>query len=219
MSISNKRLVRQVVLICGMLGVVFYFLHVIIGTLNYPGYDSFSQAVSDLTSDGSPSKYIARIFSGIYGLLSSVVSLGLFYLFRNNENRLLKCGIFLIGSMYLTSAIGYALFPLAESDNISDFQNIMHIVITILVVVLTIFSLILLILSFHANKEMIYLILSILTFVLLMLGAILTNSVSKEYFGLAERFSVFSAVIYLGVISYFGYSYKDNLSNEGELVK
>jgi len=206
-TVKSKSIVSYIVLILGFLSIIFYFLHVILGTINYPGYDSLSQAVSDLTSDDSPAKAIARTFSSIYGIFSSLVSLGLFFAFKSEKSKILKTGIYLLATMYLTSAIGYSLFPLANTGDISNFQNIMHIVVTILVVLLTIISMIILMISYKKQKLTLYLWLTIITFTALMFGAFATNIISPDYFGLAERFSVFSVVIYLGVISYFNYDY------------
>ena len=196
-----------VLLSVGVLAVIFYFLHVILGSINYPGYDFLSQAVSDLTSDSSPSKVIARFFSSFYGILSSLVMIGFLYTFRNEKIKILKIGVYLLSSMYIISAVGYALFPLSSDTNINNFQNVMHIVVTIAVVLLTISSLILLAISFKKINKLPYFILTVLTFAVLMIGSISIGLVPKAYFGLAERFSVFSVVLYLLVISYFNYDY------------
>lgn len=207
MKVLLGKRINEVILSLAVAGIIFYFLHVLLGTINYPGYDSLSQAVSDLTSDDSPSKVIARTFSGFYGLFSSLVAIGLIYIYRKEDQRLLKYGIICLSVMYLISAIGYAIFPLANTNDVSDFQNIMHIVVTGLVVFLTVIAISLLIISFFKLKFKLYFVLSVITFLMLMLGAILTNVVEKEYFGLVERFSVFSVVIYLGIIGYFNYDY------------
>lgn len=196
-----------IILIVGILSVLFYFLHVILGSMNYPGYDPFTQAVSDLTSDDSPSRSIARTFSGLYGICSSAVSIGLFYMFKSEKNKPMKIGIYTLGMMYLTSAVGYALFPLSSNENLASFQDIMHIVVTILVVLLTIISLFILIFTFKKTKQTFYFIMTVIIFSFLMLGAVLTNLVAPNYFGIAERFSVFSVVFFVGIISYFNYDY------------
>ena len=196
-----------ILLSVGILAVIFYFLHVILGTFNYPGYDFLSQAVSDLTSDGSPSKEIARFFSSLYGVLSSLVMIGFLYTFRNEKIKILKIGVYLLSSMYIISAVGYALFPLSSNTQINNIQNMMHIVVTIVVVLLTISSLILLAISFNKINRILYFILTVITFALLMIGSISIGLVPKAYFGLAERLSVFSVVLYLLVISYFNYCY------------
>ncbi|PKK98490.1 MAG: DUF998 domain-containing protein [Tenericutes bacterium HGW-Tenericutes-2] len=196
-----------ILLSIGILAVIFYFLHVILGSIHYPGYDFLSQAVSDLTSDSSPSKVIARFFSSLYGILSSLVMIGFLYTFRNEKIKILKIGVYLLSTMYITSAVGYALFPLSSNTDINNFQNVMHIVVTIAVVLLTISSLILLAISFKKMNRLIYFILTVLTFAVLMIGSISIGVVPSAYFGLAERFSVFSVVLYLLFISYFNYDY------------
>lgn len=192
-----------VILMFSGLAIIFYFIHVILGTINYPGYDSLAQAVSDLTSDDSPSKMIARFFSTLYGLFSSLTAVGLIYVHRRTKVKSLKLGIYLLSCMYIISAIGYGLFPL--SDN--NFQNVMHIIVTIIVVLLTIASLILLMIAFKKIDKIVYFYLTLLSFILLMAGAISTNFVPEAYFGLTERFSVFTVVIYIGIISFFNYEY------------
>ena len=208
MSKKTIHLSLNVILLSiGILSVIFYFLHVMIGQMNYPNYDYLSQAVSDLTSDSSPSKGIARFFSSLYGILSSLVMIGFLYTFRNENVKILKIGVYLLSSMYIISAVGYALFPLSSDTNIHHFQNVMHIVVTIAVVLLTISSLILLAISFKKINKLPYFILTVLTFAVLMIGSISIGFVPKAYFGLAERLSVFSVVLYLLVISYFNYDY------------
>ncbi|MCF7931120.1 MAG: DUF998 domain-containing protein [Acholeplasmataceae bacterium] len=207
---SKYNLIRTasiVILIAGILSIIFYFLHVILGSMFYPGYNPLTQAVSDLTSDGSPARSIARTYSSLYGITSSIVSIGLLYVFRSEQNKLLKIGIYLLSIMYLTSAIGYSLFPLSSNENIVTFQDVMHIVVTIIVVLLTIAALIVLILAFKKANRNLYFIITIIVFIFLMLGAILTNLVSPNYFGIAERLSVFSIVIYVGIISCFNYGH------------
>lgn len=207
---KNNNLVRVThiaILIAGFASVIFYFLHVILGSMSYPNYNPFAQAVSDLTSDDSPAKTIARTYSGLYGFTSGIVSIGLLFVFRSEKNKLLKIGIYMLAIMYLISAIGYALFPLSSSEVVITFQDVMHMIVTIIVVLLTISALIVLILAFHKTKRSLFLVLTIVTFLLLMLGAILTNVVSPDYFGLVERMSVFSIVIYVVVIAYFNYDY------------
>jgi hypothetical protein len=56
-------------------------------------------------------------------------------------------------------------------------------------------------------NRLIYFILTVLTFAVLMIGSISIGVVPSAYFGLAERFSVFSVVLYLLFISYFNYDY------------
>jgi hypothetical membrane protein len=63
----NRKIVKLIPLL-GILSVIFYFLHVIIGRIFYEGYNPLAQAISDLTASNSPSKNIARQFSMLYGI-------------------------------------------------------------------------------------------------------------------------------------------------------
>jgi len=53
-------------------------------------------------------------------------------------NRLLKAGFIILLVMQLTSAIGYSLFPLTGDKTDMNFQNMMHIIVTVIVVFSTI---------------------------------------------------------------------------------
>ena len=67
----NSKLIRLLSL-SGILAAVFYFLHVYYGIQNYPGYDSLSQAVSDLTAIDAPSYVVASRFSALYSILTVI---------------------------------------------------------------------------------------------------------------------------------------------------
>lgn len=197
---NQQRLrIAVVAMACG--AIVAYALHVLLGTLAYPGYDSMAQAVSDLTSDDAPSRHVARLFSSLYGLFSSLVAIGLIVLFRRDRRRMLRAGVTLLSVMYVVSAIGYALFPLPDATRMSSVQGIMHLVVTAVVVLLTIVAMIVLLIAFWRLRKMVGFALTLVTFLMLLLGAGLMNVVDRAYFGLAERFSVYSVVWYLGVVS------------------
>ena len=100
------------------------------------------------------------------------------------------------------SGVGYAMFPLSDSGNeITSFPEVMHMAVTVLVVVLSIVSLILLILSGIRKRETRTVgIFAAVAFGMMMAGAIGINLVPAEYFGIAERFSVFAAVGFTAVL-------------------
>ena len=111
--------------------------------------------------------------------------------------------------MNYISGIGYALVPLSSSGFDGSIQSIIHVyVITLLVVLLSIVSLILIAVgSFKGKKKHRYLgWLAIFTFILMFIGAIGSNAVPKEYFGLLERFSTYSVVIFTGILGLYGFN-------------
>lgn len=111
------------------------------------------------------------------------------------------------------SNVGYAMFPLSDSGNAGTFQDIMHIyVVTVLVVLLSIASLIVIMIGGFKNKQYRYLAISAAIALLLMFaGAIGTGVVPKEFFGIPERFSVFAATGFnavLGICLFNGFENK-----------
>ena len=64
-----KKSMGKWTLICGILGVVFYFMHDIIGARYYPGYEWMKQAVSDLTAADAPSFAAASALSPVRAYL------------------------------------------------------------------------------------------------------------------------------------------------------
>ena len=186
----------------GISSVILYFLHVILGEIFYEGYNPLAQAVSDLTASNSPSKNIARLFSTLYGICAVSFSVGFFAYLRNKINKVVTVSSFIFCIMNIISFFGYTFFPLSESGYAGTFQDKMHIIVTVLVVLLTIASLVLYSIGFFRTKEHKRLgVISISTLLVLIIGAMLINILPKEYFGVAERINVYSIIIYTGILS------------------
>jgi len=186
----------------GIFSVIFYFLHVILGEIFYEGYNPLAQAISDLTASNSPSRNIARLFSMLYGICTVIFSIGFFAYLRNKINKVVTVSSFIFCIMNIVSFFGYTFFPLSESGYAGAFQDKMHMVVTVLVVLLTIVSLVLFSIGFFRTKGHKWLsIISICTLLVLMAGALLINIMPKAYFGVAERINVYSIIIYTGILS------------------
>jgi len=197
----NKKIVKIIPLL-GIFSVIFYFLHVILGEIFYEGYNPLAQAISDLTASNSPSKNIARLFSTLYGICAVTFSIGFFAYFKNKINKAVTVSSFIFCIMNTISFFGYAFFPLSESGYAGTFQDKMHMVVTILVVLSTIVSLVLYTIGFFRAKEHKQLgIISISALLILMAGAMLINIMPKEYFGVAERINIYAIIIYTGILS------------------
>ena len=207
----NSKLIRLLSL-SGVAAAVFYFLHVYYGIQNYPNYSSMTQAVSDLTATDAPSFIIASRFSALYSMFAVLGCTFLCLIVTDQINKTFRLGIYLYTIMNWVSSIGYTLFPLSEKGYQGTFQDIMHFyVVTIAVVLLSIVSLILIFIGGRRNKETKAIaILGLAALLLMFLGSIGTGVAPKEYFGVLERFSVFSVVIYTALLGLFGYTYKNN---------
>jgi len=207
---KSKRLTEMFSLF-GVIGGFFYFLHIILGSLFYGGYNPMAQAISDLTASNSPSRNIAMIFSMIYGIFTVVFSTYFFVYFKQKINRCVAFGAGFFCIMTIVSFLGYTFFPLSESGYAGTFQDKMHVAVTTVVVLFTIISLILFMIGFFRTQNIKYLgIISLCTFLLLLTGAMLLNIFPKELFGIAERVNVYSVVIYTGILSFWMYKYIKN---------
>ncbi len=198
---KNKNYLK-VLSLFGAIGAVFYFLHVLLGTLFYEGYNFFAQAISDLTATNSPSRNIAMPLSVVYGIFTVLFSIVFFAYFKGKINKWITFGAGTFCLMTIVSFLGYTFFPLSEAGYAGTFQDEMHAAVTVAVVALTVVSIVLFSIGFFQTKNLKYLgIISVCTFVLLLTGAMLLNLLPKEYFGAAERINVFSTVLYIGILS------------------
>lgn len=200
----------------GLLGVVSllsYIAAVVFSPLAYPHYNWVSQAVSDLSASNAPSKMLWNQLSTLYGVCG-IVSITLVCVYISDKlNKTLRIGIYIFALMNWISFVGYGMFPLSDSGNAGSFQDIIHIyVITVLVILLSIVSLIVIMVGGYKKKQYTSLAnFATTAFVLMLLGAIGVGIVPKEYFGIPERFSVFAVTGFnaiLGVYLYTGFKNK-----------
>ena len=190
-------------LVCGILSVIFYALHDIIGAQYYPGYEWTKQAVSDLTAVNAPSYVMAKSFTTIHGMFSAVCSAFLCVMVKN-ERWVFRIGVYLFCLMHGISAIGYSLFPLTSSGYDGSIQSFMHVyVVTAMVVLLSIVSLILIAIGSFKGHHKALGVLTIIAFLCMFMGAAGSALFPKEVFGIVERFSTYSAVVFTAVLGVY----------------
>ena len=202
----------------GLLGVISllsYTAAVLFAPMDYPGYDWMSQAVSDLSAENSPSKSLWNQLASLYNVCGIVSVMMVCVYIKDKLNKVIRIGIYLFAIMNWISAVGYAMFPLTESGTPETFQDIMHVyVVTVLVVVLSIISLAVIMIGGFRDKE--YRSIAVwatAALAIMFIGAMGTNIVPKEYFGIPERFSVFAATGFnavLGIYLFFGFNHEKN---------
>lgn len=192
-------------MILGIANAVFYLLHDIIGGLNYPGYNWMEQAVSDLTAVDSPAREIAKIFTGLHGKCS-IITCVLLCIMVKYVRKPLRVGIYLFTAMHTISNVGYDLFPLTGKGYDGTFQSFMHVyVITIAVVVLSIASLIVIAVGSFRDQRKKLGILALVFLGCMFFGAVGSGALPKAVFGIVERFSTYSAVIFTAVLGVYWY--------------
>lgn len=188
---------RKFINYLGLLGIVSllsYTAAVIFSPLAYPGYNWLAQAVSDLSAADAPSLRLWNQLSSLYNVCEvvcvTVVCIGI----QENENKLLRVGVYLFAVMEWVSAVGYRMFPLSSSGYAGAFQDVMHMVVTAIVVMLSIASLIVIIIAGAKDKKNLsYCICAIVALSMMLIGALGMKIVPANYFGVVERFSVFAA--------------------------
>lgn len=181
----------------GLLGVVSFLSYaaaVIFAPLAYPGYDWMAQAVSDLSAANAPSLALWNRLSAPYSVCEVVCATIVCIGCQKQKSKRLRAGIYLFAIMEWISAIGYRMFPLSESGYAGEFQDVMHMAVTALVVLLSIVSLILIIIAGAGDTSIrSYAVCAGIALGMMLVGALGMKIVPVRYFGIVERFSVFAA--------------------------
>lgn len=201
---SSKKALIQWLGLTGMISFLSYVTALIFSPLAYPGYNWMAQAVSDLSADNSPSRILWNQLSSLSGVGSVVCIMLVCVYIQGKLTKPLRIGIYLFAAMMWLSAVGYTMFPLTDSGFAGTFQDIMHVVVTVLVIVLSIASL--LFLSIGGFRSEHYRSLAkwaILALLLMVAGAIGINAVPDRYFGIPERFSVIAAMGFNAVLGVY----------------
>ena len=213
---NKKKLINWLGLI-GIIQLISYTAAIVFSPTAFPGYDWKSMAASDLSAMDAPSRMLWDQLSAFYNVGSVVCAtcVSIYVSEKKISTKLFRLGVYLFTIMNWISNVGYKMFPLSDSGkDIAGFQEIMHMVTTAAVVLLSIVSLVLLIIVGCKKKEMRGIgIWAIIALILMFAGAIGSGAVPPEYFGIFERFSTFSAVGFnavLGVYLFKGFNNQEN---------
>ena len=181
----------------GLLGIVSFLSYtaaVVFSPMAYPNYNWMAQAVSDLSAANAPSLALWNQLTALYNVCEVVCATIVCVGIGGQKTKLLRTGIYLFAVMEWISAVGYRMFPLSNSGYAGAFQDVMHMVITALVVLLSIVSLTVIIVAGAKNKECrSYGVCAGVALSMMLVGAIGMKIVPAAYFGIIERFSVFAA--------------------------
>ncbi len=189
--------------IFGIISLLSYTSMVVFSPLAYPGYNWLSMAVSDLGAVGAPSATLAERLNALFGPCAAVSVMAVCVGAAGCKSKLLKTGIGFFAVMEWITVVGYKMFPLVQGEAVSSFQNAMHILVTALVVLFSIVSLVLI--AIGGGKEPLPLLSkwAIVCLSAMVIGALGTGILPKSVFGLFERFSTFSAVVFNAVLGVY----------------
>lgn len=198
MDMLNKRL--RMLGIFGVISLLSYTAMVVFSPLAYPGYDWMSMAVSDLSAEGAPSRELANQLNALFGPCGLVSVMAVCVGVAGCRSKVLKSGIYSFAAMEWVCGVGYDLFPWVSNAPASHPQNVMHLGVTVLVVILSLASLVMV--AIGAGREQIksLRIWAVICLAAMLAGPIGTALLPKAVFGLFERCSTFSAVVFNAVL-------------------
>lgn len=201
-----KKLERYL-LSLGMIGALLYISHTMIGNILWEEYNPVTTDISSLTADGAPHAEFLRIIGILYGICMILFVTTLLLKSFRQYRSLLKIGFIILLLMQLTSMIGYSLFPLSGDKTVMNFQNTMHMIVTVIVVFTTITSSFLISFGYLKQENMrllgnISLIMSVL---ITLFGAFNPISMGLEFniLGLTERLVIYSIQLFMFILSYY----------------
>ena len=205
----KKSLVQKLGLL-GVVSLLSYTAAVVFSPLAYPGYDWMAQAVSDLSAADAPSLALWNRLSSLYNACELLCIMMVCVGMQGRKTHLLRIGIWLFAAMECVSAVGYRMFPLSSSGYAGTFQDKMHILATVLVVLLSIASLTVIIIAGAKSRACrSYGICAGIALGMMLVGALGMKIVPAAYFGVVERFSVFAATGFNAALGIHLYCMKD----------
>lgn len=200
-----KRHIRKYLLSSGMIAVVIYILHILIGGYFWKSYSHLQQPISDLTATGAPNRFLMLFFTNIYGVLALIFAIS-FTIFESKErNKLVFWGGISFIFLHIVS-ISYSFFPQDLPEANPTFAGMMHLAVTVLIVPFTILTPLLI--GFGLRKEKTWKTLgnfSVICGILIIIFGGLTGFFFAKrlpYFGLVERLNIGTLQIWTFIISY-----------------
>lgn len=193
--------------ILGLISLLSYTAMVVFSPLAYPGYDWMTMAVSELSAVGAPSADLANRLNCLFGPCGLVSIMAVCVAISDIPSRRFRFGVYCFAAMEWLCSVGYTCFPwLSDAANTAP-QNVMHLIVTVLVVVFSLAALILILLGAKKAGQKSLGIWAGICLAAMLIGPIGTGLFPASLFGLFERFGTFSAVVFnavLGMYLFFG---------------
>ncbi len=189
--------------ILGLISLLSYTAMVVFSPLSYPGYNWMTMAVSELSAVGAPSADLANRLNCLFGPCGLVSIMAVCVAVANIQSKRFRFGVYCFAAMEWLCNVGYTCFPWVSDAANTDPQNVMHLVVTVLVVV---FSLAALVLILFGAKKAGHKSLGIWAgacLAAMLIGPIGTGLLPASMFGLFERFGTFSVVVFNAVLGMY----------------
>ena len=202
----NKKLINWVGLL-GVAALISYITAAYFCRAAFPGYNWMESAVSDLSAESAPSRMLWDKLSAVstVGGIVCATCLAIYVSENKISSKLFRVGIYLFVIKSWISTIGYKMFALDDAGkDIGGFNEIMHMIVTAFVVGLSIISLIILVVAGIKRKEVRGIgIWAAIAFIMMLMGPVGMANFPPEYFGIAERFSIYAALMFDAVLGLY----------------
>ena len=201
----NRKLINWVGLL-GVAALISYVAAAYFCRAAFPGYNWMESAVSDLSAETSPSRQLWDKLSAVFSVgIVCDTCVGIYVSENKISSKLFRVGIYIFIIKCWVSTLGYKMFALDDAGKeIGGFNETMHMVVTAFVVGLSIISLIILIIAGIKRKEVRDIgIWAAVTFVMMLMGPVGMAAFPPEYFGIAERFSIYASIIFSAVLGLY----------------
>jgi hypothetical membrane protein len=204
--VRSAGVARRAFLGCGVLSSLLYVVIDVLGGLRYDGYSFTSQAISELSAIGAPSKPFVDPLFMAYGLLVLAFAVGLLRAAaaRNRALRIAAVALICYAAIGIVAGMIGPFFSMHQRGVGSETTDAPHIVLTGVLVLL-----LLLAIGFGAfalgNRFRVYSLVTLATVVLF--GALTTPYPARmdlgqptPGLGIIERIDVYSALLWLAVL-------------------
>jgi hypothetical protein len=195
----------------GMLGILIYLAHTLLGRMLWAEYNPVTMDISSLTAEGAPNAGFLRVLTTVYGLCMIAFATGMMLKAFRKFGALVRAGSVTLLAMEVVSMFGYMLFPLSGDKTVLTFGNLMHIVVTVIVVLTTIACGFLLAAGYLKREKLTSLGRFTLVMAILITLTGMTTPIGMasgwNLLGVTERLSIYSLQAMLFVLSaYFTFS-------------
>lgn len=194
---------RQFLLASGIAAPVLWIAADVLASLLYPGYRYASQAPSELSAIGAPTRGLLTVTGVFYDLLMVLFGLGIWSTARSL--RALQVASILVVAQGAVGGVGWYLSPMHMRGAAPTTSDTMHVVMA----AFTVGALLLTIGFGAAGLGRAFRIFSAMTFVLLLVFGLLTaryvpqvaSNAPTPGLGLVERTSVYAGMLWLAVFA------------------
>lgn len=141
MGLTTETSLWRKLSIIGFIGVMVYFLFILVGSILWRNYNHITQTISELTGYGAPGASKNLILASISGVLQITFAYSIIVIFKSLKvNRSAVIGAILLLFVEITSLIALCILRLDLHGSISNPKNAMHFVTTGIMIICSIGS-------------------------------------------------------------------------------